>query len=177
MTVPIPERTSLTVIMCGDSGVGKTALVREFVSDICPPTFQGKTEITRAWRSIDVGHVLAEITIWDAPGLPTFRPVIRAHCGHCDGALLVYDITNHETFESLPGWVDLIRGAARPNAPIILVGNKSDHKGPKPVTSDEGERFARANTLMFTEVSAQTGMYVTAAFKKLVMKILEQGVQ
>jgi small GTP-binding protein len=163
--------------MCGDPSVGKSELVREFVSDVSPQKYEGPTRVHRAWKSIDIGGFIVEITIWDPPGHHSFFPIIPTHCSNVIGAILVYDVTNHESFESIPEWIELVKNAARPNAVLMLVGNKCDVTGPRPVTREEAEKFARANNVLFTEASAKSGLNVSGVFKKLATKILEQGVQ
>ena len=99
--------------------------------------------------------------------------------GGAAGALLVYDITRRETFNSLASWLDDARQHANANMTIMLIGNKSDLTHRRAVTTEEGEAFAKEHGLVFMETSAKTAHNVEEAFINTARKIydkIEQGV-
>lgn len=84
------------------------------------------------------------------------------------GALLVYDITRRDTFEHLDWWLDTIRTYANSNVVIMLIGNKSDYRSSRYVTTEEAKAFAMENGLYFIETSALSSENVELAFQALV---------
>ncbi|GFG28707.1 hypothetical protein Cfor_05989 [Coptotermes formosanus] len=123
-------------------------------------------------KIVNVGGKSVKLQIWDTAGQERFRSVTRSYYRGAAGALLVYDITNRETFNSLANWLSDARTLASPNIIILLVGNKRDLDGDREVTFLEASRFAQENELMFLETSAKTGENVEEAFLKCSKTIL-----
>ncbi|XP_046933974.1 ras-related protein Rab-4B isoform X1 [Prionailurus viverrinus] len=102
------------------------------------------------------------------------RSVTRSYYRGAAGALLVYDITSRETYNSLAAWLTDARTLASPNIVVILCGNKKDLDPEREVTFLEASRFAQENELMFLETSALTGENVEEAFLKCARTILNK---
>ncbi|EGW06417.1 Ras-related protein Rab-4B [Cricetulus griseus] len=100
--------------------------------------------------------------------------VTRSYYRGAAGALLVYDITSRETYNSLAAWLTDARTLASPNIVVILCGNKKDLELELEVTFLEASRFAQENELMFLETSALTGENVEEAFLKCARTILNK---
>ncbi|XP_049804559.1 ras-related protein Rab-4B isoform X2 [Schistocerca nitens] len=100
------------------------------------------------------------------------RSVTRSYYRGAAGALLVYDITNRDSFNALADWLSDARSLASPNIVILLVGNKKDLDAEREVTFLEASCFAQENELMFLETSARTGENVEEAFLKCSKSIL-----
>ena len=83
------------------------------------------------------------------------------------GVLIVYDITNYSSFESVDRWINEFRMKSEENSAIILVGNKNDIEEERKVTKEEGEEKAKKYNLAFFETSAKDGKNVEEAFKCL----------
>lgn len=90
------------------------------------------------------------------------------------GCLLVYDITNRESYNHLVGWLSDARTLARSDVTVVVVGNKIDMKAKREVTLLEASRFAQENDLLFMETSALTGEAVEQAFLKCAGSILNK---
>lgn len=96
----------------------------------------------------------------------------RSYYRGAAGALLVYDITNRDSFNALEAWLSDARTLASPNIIILLVGNKRDMEDEREVTFIEASNFAQANELVFLETSAKSGENVEEAFLKCSKTIL-----
>ena len=83
------------------------------------------------------------------------------------GALLVYDITKHETFENTQNWLKELRQHADANIVIMLIGNKCDLEPERQVSKEEGLAYANKNRLAFEETSAKTSHQVDTSFKRI----------
>lgn len=101
-----------------------------------------------------------------------FRSVTRSYYRGAAGALLVYDITNRDSFNALEAWLSDARTLASPNIIILLVGNKRDMEDEREVTFIEASNFAQENELVFLETSAKSGENVEEAFLKCSKTIL-----
>ncbi|KXJ17758.1 Ras-related protein Rab-4B [Exaiptasia diaphana] len=125
-------------------------------------------------KIINVGGKSVKLQIWDTAGQERFRSVTRSYYRGAAGALLVYDISSRETFNSLTNWLTDARTLASPNIVIILVGNKKDLDADREVTFLEASRFAQENDLIFLETSALSGENVEEGFLKCSRTILNK---
>ena len=110
--------------------------------------------------------------IWDTCGQERFRNMVDNYYRGGNGVLVVYDITNRETFEKLNSWIIDINNKGNKYMYKILIGNKCDLEEQRKVTYEEGKEFANINGMEFFETSAKTAKYVQEAFDKLTSEIL-----
>jgi Ras-related protein Rab-2A len=115
-------------------------------------------------RTIQIDNKNIKLQIWDTAGQESFKSITRSYYRGAAGALLVYDITRRDTFTHLTRWLEEVRQNGNPDTTIMLIGNKSDQDSRRQVTTEEGERFARENGLIFIETSAKTAANVEDAF-------------
>ncbi|KAG5847911.1 hypothetical protein ANANG_G00131240 [Anguilla anguilla] len=134
------------VVLIGDSGVGKSNLLSRFTRNEFNLESKSTIGVEFATRSIQV-----------LPGAV--------------GALLVYDIAKHLTYENVERWLKELRDHADSNIVIMLVGNKSDLRHLRAVPTDEARAFAEKNTLSFIETSALDSTNVEEAFKNILTEI------
>jgi len=139
--------------------------------------FRDKHEITIgiefASKTIELNNKLIKFQIWDTAGHEAFQSITRTYYKGAVGALLVYDITNKETFNHLETWLNEIKENGDKDVTIILVGNKCDLENQRQVTYDEGKNFADANGMLFLETSAKECKNVYEVFKVSASKILD----
>lgn len=102
-------------------------------------------------RIVNVGGKSIKLQIWDTAGQERFRSVTRSYYRGAAGALLVYDTTSRESFNSLLNWLNDARTLASPNIVILLVGNKKDLEEAREVSLLEASNFAQENGKMFCE--------------------------
>jgi small GTP-binding protein len=156
------------VILVGDTLVGKTSIVNAFKKDsfnVCVPAtivadinfFQFETKD---------GQVL--MRIYDTAGQEKYLSLTVSYFRDSDLALLVFDITDTETYNNLPKWISHIRGLS-PNVKIILIGNKIDLESSRAVFTENSEAFAESNNVEnFLEVSAKTNDGILDLFESLI---------
>ncbi|KAE8291067.1 Ras-related protein Rab-11B ORA3 Precursor [Larimichthys crocea] len=109
--------------------------------------------------------------IWDTAGQERYRAITSAYYRGAVGALLVYDIAKHLTYENVERWLKELRDHADNNIVIMLVGNKSDLRHLRAVPTDEARAFAEKNNLSFIETSALDSTNVEEAFKNILTEI------
>lgn len=139
----------LAVVLIGDSGVGKSNLLSRFTRNEFNLESKSTIGVEFATRSIQVDGKTIKAQIWDTAGQERYRAITSAYYRGAVGALLVYDIAKHLTYENVERWLKELRDHADQNIVIMLVGNKSDLRHLRAVPTDEARAFAGELTLGF----------------------------
>jgi small GTP-binding protein len=124
-----------------------------------------------ATRSIVVVGKTIKAQIWDTAGQERYRAITAAYYRGAVGALLVYDIAKHTTYENVERWLKELRDHADNNIVIMLVGNKSDLRHLRAVPTEEARGYAERNNLSFIETSALDSTNVETAFQNILTEI------
>lgn len=133
---------SISVVLIGDSGVGKSNLLSRFTRNEFNLESKSTIGVEFATRSIQVDNKTIKAQIWDTAGQERYRAITSAYYRGAVGALLVYDIAKHLTYENVERWLRELRDHADNNIVIMLVGNKSDLRHLRAVPTDEARSFA-----------------------------------
>ena len=113
--------------------------------------------------------------IWDTAGQERFKNITASYYRGGNGVLVVYDITDRESFENLNSWLIEIEKNANKNVYKLLIGNKCDLEDKRKVTFQEGKDFAESNGMKFIETSAKTATKVQEAFELLTNEIIKSN--
>lgn len=189
---------SLKVIAVGDSGVGKTSFLARFVRDNFDDEIPSTLGVEFMSKIIETEKHRIQLQLWDTAGQELFRSVTRGYYRGSVGALLLFDLSKPDSFESINSWLNDVREIARPECVVALIGNKLDLCPPSRqsevqkeednkseqdksnyVSREEAEKYAKQNSMLYYEVSAKTGQNVKVAFDGLVAAIeknLDSGV-
>lgn len=132
----------LTVVLIGDSGVGKSNLLSRFTRNEFNLDSKSTIGVEFATRSIQVDSKTIKAQIWDTAGQERYRAITSAYYRGAVGALLVYDISKHQTYDNVNRWLKELRDHADSNIVIMLVGNKSDLRHLRAVPTEEAKQFA-----------------------------------
>lgn len=159
------------VVLIGDSGVGKSNLLSRFTRNEFCLESKSTIGVEFATRSIQVDGKTIKAQIWDTAGQERYRAITSAYYRGAVGALLVYDITKHVTYENVERWLKELRDHADSNIVIMLVGNKSDLRHLRAVPTDDAQSFAEKEGLSFIETSALESTNVENAFHKILTEI------
>ncbi|CRK88227.1 CLUMA_CG002008, isoform A [Clunio marinus] len=159
------------VVLIGDSGVGKSNLLSRFTRNEFNLESKSTIGVEFATRSIVVDNKTIKAQIWDTAGQERYRAITSAYYRGAVGALLVYDIAKHLTYENVERWLRELRDHADQNIVIMLVGNKSDLRHLRAVPTDEAKSFAERNGLSFIETSALDSTNVETAFQNILTEI------
>ncbi|CAN6216615.1 unnamed protein product, partial [Urochloa humidicola] len=159
------------VVLIGDSGVGKSNLLSRFTRNEFSLESKSTIGVEFATRSLQVDGKVVKAQIWDTAGQERYRAITSAYYRGAVGALLVYDVTRHSTFENVERWLKELRDHTDPNIVVMLVGNKSDLRHLVAVQTDEGKAFAERESLYFMETSALESTNVENAFTEVLTQI------
>ena len=130
------------MVLIGDSGVGKSNLLSRFTRNEFNLDSKSTIGVEFATRSIQVDAKTIKAQIWDTAGQERYRAITSAYYRGAVGALLVYDISKHQTYENVTRWLKELRDHADANIVIMLVGNKSDLRHLRAVPTEEAKQFA-----------------------------------
>ncbi|XP_043933794.1 ras-related protein Rab-11A isoform X1 [Protopterus annectens] len=159
------------LVLIGDSGVGKSNLLSRFTRNEFNLESKSTIGVEFATRSIRVDAKTIKAQIWDTAGQERYRAITSAYYRGAVGALLVYDIAKHLTYENVERWLKELRDHADNNIVIMLVGNKSDLRHLRAVPTEEAKAFAEKNSLSFIETSALDSTNVETAFQTILTEI------
>ncbi len=163
----------LKIVLLGEANVGKTSLVYRFIENKFRENYKSTLGVNLLKKDMIVeGYGEVSAQIWDLGGQESFKSLRKLYLEGANGALLVYDMTNQKSFEKLDEWVQSFR-ESRDDAPIILIGNKSDLKKQIKINETKSSDYANMNNLGMIITSAKTGQNVEEAFIQLTKHILE----
>lgn len=160
------------ITMIGDSGVGKSSILVRFTDDNFEEDQACTIGVDFKTKKMDVGGRSAVLNIWDTAGQEKFRSLTGSYYRGTQGIILVYDVNQRQSFESISNWLEEVdHNTTNPDIILLLVGNKVDKQ--RQVTREEGLKFAQKNQMLFIECSAKTKVGVQQTFEELVQKILD----
>ncbi|QPG72989.1 Rab GTPase ypt32 [Brettanomyces nanus] len=161
------------IVLIGDSSVGKTNLLSRFTRDEFNPDSRATIGVEFATRTLEINGKRIKAQIWDTAGQERYRAITAAYYRGAVGALVVYDISNSDSYESVSRWLKEMKEHADANIVIALVGNKSDLEHLRAVPTEEAKNFAAEHNLLFTEASALNADNVEFTFHQLIKSIYE----
>jgi len=168
--------TTLKLVIIGDSGVGKSSFVLRFTDDAFDPEEAATIGVDFKVKVINIHATKVKLAIWDTAGQERFRTLTPSYYRGGQGAILVYDVTNRDSFARIENWLaELDTYSTNTDIVKMLVGNKCDMEaqGARVVSKEEGLNCARKHQMMFIEASAKTREGVQCAFEELVEKIIQ----
>lgn len=152
------------VIIIGDSGVGKSAIMGRHCDNIFNPNYISTIGVDFRYNTIEIDGKKVKLQIWDTAGQEKFHVITAAYYRNTDIAILTYDVTNKKSFEHVPVWINECAKYAKESLRKILIGNKSDCAD-RVVTYEQGLKLAEDNGILFAETSAKKGVGIDEAFK------------
>ncbi|KAG9043978.1 hypothetical protein FS837_008934 [Tulasnella sp. UAMH 9824] len=163
---------NIKLLLIGNSSVGKSSLLLRFADETFLTEDESSATIGVDFRvsKMEVGGRRVKLSIWDTAGQERFRTITSSYYRGAQGIILVYDVSNRESFEALPKWFTELETYVSPNVVKILVGNKVDKEFSRAVSEDEGRKFAERMDTLFVEASAKSNIGVQDAFKEVVNK-------
>lgn len=175
--MPRKGKARFKIVLIGEARVGKTSLMRRYVSGSFDEQYQATigTTVTKHVEVVMVegGRMMeVDLVLWDIMGSRGISDLLReAYFRGARGALAVFDITRRETVEGLAYWVETARDED-PRMPILVLGNKSDLEAQRRVSEEEVRDYCRDLGCPYLPTSAKTGLNVETAFRELCSGLL-----
>jgi len=159
------------LLLIGDSGVGKSCLLLRFADDTYTESYISTIGVDFKIRTIEQDQKTVKLQIWDTAGQERFRTITSSYYRGAHGIIIVYDVTDRESFNNVKHWITEIDKYAAEGVNKLLVGNKSDLQSKKVVTYDEAKELADSLSVQFLETSAKNAHNVEEAFNLMAGEI------
>ena len=161
------------IMVLGESKVGKTSLIKRYTKDQFGGVYLTTVGMDFQDKIIEIEDKKVRLQVWDTAGQERFRNVTKSYFQSSQGLLVVYDITDKDSFENINFWMENVKKNAPENVKLILVGNKCDLANERKVTIEDGENKARNYNIKFFESSAKDGTNVNELFFYLANEIYQ----
>ncbi|KXJ24047.1 ras-related protein Rab-3 [Exaiptasia diaphana] len=156
------------LLIIGNSAVGKTSFLFRYADDSFTSAFVSTVGIDFKVKTVFRNDKRVKLQIWDTAGQERYRTITTAYYRGAMGFILMYDITNEESFQAVQDWSSQVKTYSWANAQVILVGNKCDMEDERVVSFDRGKQLADQLGLEFFETSAKDNTNVKQVFERLV---------
>jgi small GTP-binding protein len=162
-------------VVVGDGGSGKTAVVVRFSQGFFQENYKLTIGVEFAVKTININNYNVKLQIWDTGGQERFRYVRPLYYKGSMGCIVLFDLTNRESFDHVPKWLEEVKKESG-NIPILLVGNKSDLISERTVTLDEAKQMAKDLNMFYVESSAKNGKGVGDVFAMLSLLMIGEDI-
>lgn len=168
------EYTSVKLAFVGDSGVGKSSVLRRYVNDVFDLHSDATVGASFAAKTIIRDGKRYKIEIWDTAGQERFRSLSPLYYRTADACLVMFDVMNAESFKNAARWLAEVRSKIKDNSLIFLVGNKIDALATRRVSFEEASEFANKENIHYFEMSAKNNIGIANSFSEII-KMLEMN--
>ena len=151
------EILKFKLIVVGDQNTGKSCILNRFANNTFQENYQATIGLDFQTKNVTIHNQDIRLTLYDTAGQEKFRSLIPMYIREAQIILLVYDITNKESFDSIPKWFSDILNVKNDEAVFVLIGNKIDLTNNRKISYNEGKRLANEKNIIFEELSAKNG--------------------
>lgn len=178
------------LVIVGNSAVGKSCLLLRFADDQFSENYMTTIGVDFRFKTLNIDQKSVKLQIWDTAGQERFRTITNTYYksnlianADANAVLLVYDITNMESFQDIEKyWLNEVESYADPGTQLVLigaefllrVGNKCDLEDKRAVPVETARLFAQSKNMEFYEASAKTAKEVSEAFTEITRKLYQK---
>ena len=167
----IKEDFKLKIVIIGDSGVGKTNLLKRFVSNVFTENTKATVGVEFMTKSYKINKHIFKIELWDTAGQERYKSITAVYYKGAKGALIVYDTTSKPSFDDIDKWLNEIRDKSSNDIKLMIIGNKIDLKEFREVPNELAMNKAKELGIPLMETSALDATNVKEAFCDLLKEI------
>ncbi|GFX45889.1 ras-related protein Rab-35 [Trichonephila clavipes] len=160
------------LLIIGDSGVGKSSLLLRFADNTFSGNYITTIGVDFKIRTLEIDGEKVKLQIWDTAGQERFRTITSTYYRGTHGVIVVYDVTNGESFANVKRWLHEIEQNCD-MVKRILVGNKNDDPDRKIVLTEDAQRFADQMNIKLFETSAKENINVEEMFNEITRMVLQ----
>merc|ERR1711904_353198 len=170
---PMASSNNFKMVLLGEGRVGKTSTVLRYVQDKFDDKSAATIQASFLNKRLSVAGEQVNIAIWDTAGQERFHALGPIYYRDAQGALLVFDVTDGESFEKVKMWVKELRKMVGEEIVLAIAGNKSDLERNRQVSRAEGESYAASVDANYFDTSAKVNKGINEAFLDLAKRMLE----
>ena len=165
------------IILVGDVAVGKTSIIGRYINNSFDKDYKCTIQAEQQTKIIkEDNNTSVRLNIWDTVGQEKFRSITRQFYRDCQGAIIVFDLTQKKTFDYIPTWISEIKNYGNNDTIIIILGNKSDLTKEREILPNDIKKELNDEYLYY-EVSAKNGNNISMAFDTLKKLIMENKIK
>jgi small GTP-binding protein len=172
----VDSSSQIKIMILGNQAVGKSSIMLRYTDDVFHYNMMGTAGVDFKKKMVKIGNEEIKVMIYDTAGHDRFRQITKNLYKGSQGIMLVYDVSDKKTFESVSYWMDHIKNNADVGVEIILVGNKIDITN-REVSTEDGIGLANKFKVPIVETSALNGFNVENAFLTLIQNICEKDIK
>jgi small GTP-binding protein len=163
--------TKKKIVMLGDQSVGKTSIINRLVFDSFTGSEQPTVGVDFVSKTVNIDDKTIRLQLWDTAGQERFHSLIPSYIKDSAIAIIVFDITNQVSFNSISKWINDVREERGTSTVIYVLGNKTDLAEERVVQNADAAAFLKKENIEYFEVSAKSGDNVIPFFKSLSEKL------
>ena len=157
------------ILLLGDCAVGKSCLLLRYCENSFQESHLSTIGLDFRLKTISLeNNRKIRIQIWDTAGEDRFRSITRNYYKGAHGIVLIYDVTDQQSFQHIKDWVDKIKEESKEGVIIYLVGNKIDLIDKRIITNADGKKLSEEIKIKYYETSAKDSIGVNEVFENLV---------
>ena len=158
------ETYKFKLVVVGDSGVGKTNLIKRFINNEFKSDSKATVGVEFLSKNFIINKEIFKIEIWDTAGQERYKSITTAYYKGAKGAMIIYDVTNQSSFDNVDKWFNEIKDKAAKNTNLIIIGNKTDLTDKKVINSETLIEKGKNFDVPVMETSALDSSNVQEAF-------------
>jgi Ras-related protein Rab-6A len=163
------------IVVIGDINVGKTSILSRFRYGSFEQSYMPTLGIDFFTKNLFYEDKTIRLILWDTAGQERFRSLIPSYLKNADCIIIVYDITNKDSFNSLAHWLDDAKNNTVEGTIFVICGNKIDLKEKRVVTNEEIDEYIKKENLLYVECSAQNGEGIKELFNLIAKNLGESN--
>ena len=164
----------IKIMTLGNSKVGKTNFIFKYTENIFHENHISTNGLDYKIKKMQINNKNYQLLLFDTAGQERYKSIALNVVKDAHGILLMYDITDKTTFDSIPNWIQNIKDLKGDDFPLILLGNKNDLEEERKISKEEGQKFADEIGIQFFETSNKTGINIQESGLALIKKIIEK---
>ena len=159
--------TTCSILLLGDACVGKPCLISRYANGVFKDDYISTVGFDFISKQEIINDKNINVKLWDTAGQENYRSITRSYYKNSICAMIVYDITNKDTFDNIKNWLNEIHNQSPKNVLIVLIGNKIDLDD-RDISTEDAKKFAQENNFKYFETSAKSGIGVDELFREIV---------
>ena len=167
-TTDSPQEKQFKLLLIGEQAVGKSSLMNRYVDNVFEVNIMGTAGLDLKKKIVEINNEKIKIYIFDTAGQERFRTIAKNQYKKADAIIIIYDVTDRKSFESVNDWIVSIKSDVDPVTERLLIGNKIDLVSERTVAQEEGVKIAEKYGMPFIETSAKESLNVKEAFLKVI---------
>ena len=159
------------ILLIGNSGVGKSSILFRYCDDIYTDLYVSTIGVDFKIKTIVYEGKKYKLQIWDTAGQERFKSITSSYYRGSSGIILVFDVSNIDSFKKLKVWLEETEEYAGRTIPTVIIGNKIDFKHKRVVSYEDGMKFAKNINVKYVETSAKNGSGIQKIFETLICEM------